>query len=159
MHLNLSNFQGRTSAGGGGGTSLGPKMGTSVKWGGLAKFCQMGGPPSPPRKKTLLVHRNCVAVPIYWLFSAASHHSITALQVKMNLTFMRHRNAVTSQFLCSRVQCGTATQLQRSMNRPLIMSLSLTLRPLSRISSALAPLTVQCTAIFSFLLIPKDLTV
>lgn len=35
----------------------------------------------------------------------------------------------------------------------------LTLSPLSRISSALAPLTVQCTAIFSFLLMPKDLTV
>lgn len=35
----------------------------------------------------------------------------------------------------------------------------LTLSPLSRISSALAPRTVQCTAIFSLRLIPKDLTV
>ena len=31
MYLHFSNFQGRTSAGG--GTSLGPKMGTSVGWG------------------------------------------------------------------------------------------------------------------------------
>ena len=32
---------------------------------------------------------------------------------------MRHRIAVTSQFLCSRVQCGNATQLRRSINWPL----------------------------------------
>ena len=31
MYLNFSNFRGRTLAGG--GTSLGPKMGTSVGWG------------------------------------------------------------------------------------------------------------------------------
>lgn len=37
--------------------------------------------------------------------------------------------------------------------------LSLTLSPLSKISSALSPLTVTCTAIFSFLLIPKLLMV
>ena len=51
MYLNLSNFRGRTSAGG--GTSLGPKMGTSVRWGGgLAKFSPDGGdPPVPPGKK------------------------------------------------------------------------------------------------------------
>ena len=30
---------------------------------------------------------------------------------------MQHRNAVTSQFLCSRVQCSNATQLHCSMNR------------------------------------------
>ena len=38
-----------------GGTSLGPKTGTSVGWGGggLAKFLPDGG---PPRKKTLLAH-------------------------------------------------------------------------------------------------------
>ena len=36
---------------------------------------------------------------------------------------------------------------------------SLTLRPRSKISSALAPRTVQWQAIFSFLLIPNDLTV
>ena len=35
------------------------------------------------------------------------------------LTFMRHHNAVTLQFLCSRVQCGNATQLRCSMNGPL----------------------------------------
>ena len=64
-------------------------------------------------------HRNYVAEPIYRLSSAVSHRSITAFQVKMNSTFMRDRNAVTSQFLCSRVQCGNATQLQRSMNGPL----------------------------------------
>ena len=52
------------------------------------------------------------------LFSAASHHSITAFQVKINLTFMRHRNAVTSQFPCRTVQGGNARQLRRSMNGP-----------------------------------------
>ena len=46
------NFWGRTSAGG--GTRLGPKTGTSVGWGALAKFLPDGGTPqSPPRKKTL----------------------------------------------------------------------------------------------------------
>ena len=29
---------------------------------------------------------------------------------------MQHRNAVLSQFLCSRVQCGNATHLWRTMN-------------------------------------------
>lgn len=38
-------------------------------------------------------------------------------------------------------------------------SYSLTFRPLSRISSALGPRTVTCTAIFSFLRMPKDRTV
>ena len=32
---------------------------------------------------------------------------------------MRHRYALTLQFLCSSVQCGNATQLRRSMNGPL----------------------------------------
>ena len=36
-----------------------------------------------------------------------------------------------------------------------LSSLSLTFNPLSKISSALSPLTVTCTAIFSFLLMPK----
>ena len=48
MHLNLSNFQGRTSAGG--GKSLGPKMGTSVGWGGFTIFLPDGGPQSPQEK-------------------------------------------------------------------------------------------------------------
>ena len=47
MYSNFSNFRGWTSAGG--GTSLGPKTGTSVGWGGLAKFSPDGG--DPPRKK------------------------------------------------------------------------------------------------------------
>jgi hypothetical protein len=37
-----------------------------------------------------------------------------------------------------------------------LSSLSLTLRPLSRISSAFSPRTVTCAAIFSFLLMPND---
>ena len=50
MHLNFLNFRGRTSAGG--GTSLGPKTGTSVGWGDWQNFCRMGGTPqSPPGKK------------------------------------------------------------------------------------------------------------
>ena len=54
MYLNFQNFRGRTSAGG--GTSLGPKMGTSVGSGGgggggdWQNFHRMGG---PPRKKIL----------------------------------------------------------------------------------------------------------
>ena len=32
--------------------------------------------------------------------------------LKMNLTFMRPRNAVISPFLCRRVQCGNTTQLE-----------------------------------------------
>ena len=51
MFLNFSNFRGRTSAGG--GTSLGPKTGTSVGWGGIGKiFAGWGEPPqSPPQEK------------------------------------------------------------------------------------------------------------
>ena len=43
---------------GGGGTSLGPKLGTSVGWGGLANFRRIGGPPSPPPpgKETLSIY-------------------------------------------------------------------------------------------------------
>ena len=55
--------------------------------------------------------------------SAASHRNITAFRVKMNLTFMRHRNAVTLQFLCSRVQCGNTAQLRRSMNGPSVCAI------------------------------------
>ena len=40
------------------------------------------------------------------------------LPTKMNLTFLQHRNAVTLQFLCSRVQCGNAPRLRHSMNGP-----------------------------------------
>ena len=42
MYLNFSNFQGQTSAG---GTSLGPKTGTSVGWGDWQDFCRMGKNP------------------------------------------------------------------------------------------------------------------
>ena len=70
-------------------------------------------------KGPFILHRNCVAVRIYRLLFTASHRNITAFQVKMNLTFMQYRNAVTSQFLCSRMWCGNATQIRRSMNRPL----------------------------------------
>ena len=73
--------------------------------------------PTPSGPFILTLH--CSAVPINQLFSAASHHSITSFQVKMNLTFMRHRNAVTSQSLCNKVQCGNAMQMRRSMNGPL----------------------------------------
>ena len=45
MYLNFSNFWRRTPAGG--GTSLGPKMGTSVGW-GIDKIFAGWGPPIPP---------------------------------------------------------------------------------------------------------------
>ena len=51
----------------------------------------------------------CVAVPIYRLLSASSHRSITAFQVKMNLTFMRHRKMYSYRNFCAR-QCSAATQ-------------------------------------------------
>ena len=44
---------------------------------------------------------------------------IRAFKLKRNSTFMRHRNAVSLQFLCSRVQCGNPMQLRHSMNGPL----------------------------------------
>ena len=50
MYLNFSNFQGRTSAGG--GQALVQKRG-QVSDGGLTKFSPDGGPPSP-QKKTLI---------------------------------------------------------------------------------------------------------
>ena len=55
MYLNLSNFRGRTSAGG--GTSLGPKTRTSVRWGYWQNFRPMGGPPSPPPEKNPVFHQ------------------------------------------------------------------------------------------------------
>ena len=45
MYLKFSNFRGRTSAG---GTSLGPKTGTSVGWGGIDKIFTDGGTPPVP---------------------------------------------------------------------------------------------------------------
>ena len=69
-------------------------------------------------KGSFIVHCSCVGVLIYRSLFAASHRSITAFQVKMNFTFMRLCNEVTLQFLCSRVQCGNATQLRHSMNGP-----------------------------------------
>ena len=64
MYLNFSNFWGWTSAG---GSSLGPKMGTRVRWGDWQNFCWMGDPISPPpgKKRTLpkswmkMVPQNC----------------------------------------------------------------------------------------------------
>ena len=50
MHLNFSNFRGGTSAG---GTSLGPKTWTSVRWGIGKIFADGGTTPVPPGKKTL----------------------------------------------------------------------------------------------------------
>ena len=48
MYLNFSNFRGRTSAG---GTSLGPKRGTSVGWGDFTKFSLDGGTGESPQEK------------------------------------------------------------------------------------------------------------
>ena len=86
-------------------SDLQTKWGDKFKW-----FTLFTGP--------FVLHRNCVAVPIYRLLSATGHRSFTAFQVKMNITFMQHSNAVTLQFLCRRVQRGNATQLRCSMNGP-----------------------------------------
>ena len=58
-----------------------------------------------------ILNRNCVAVPIYQLLSAASHRSITAFQIKTNLTFMRYRNAVHHMHNFYAGRCSAATQL------------------------------------------------
>ena len=47
MYANFSTFWGQTSAG---GTSLGPKTGTSVGWGDWQNFRRMGDPQSPRKK-------------------------------------------------------------------------------------------------------------
>ena len=52
MYLNFLNFQGRTSAGGGGRPALVQKWG-QVSDGELTKFLLDGVTPSPPREKTL----------------------------------------------------------------------------------------------------------
>ena len=61
-------------------------------------------------KGLFILHRNCVAVPIYYIYyiSAAIHCSITAFQVNINLTIMRHHNAVTLH------EC----EVRRGMNGP-----------------------------------------
>ena len=51
MYLNFSNFRGRTSAGG--GDKPWSKNGDKCRMGDWQNFRRMGGPPSPPRKKTL----------------------------------------------------------------------------------------------------------
>ena len=53
MNLNFSNFRGRTSAGGGGGGQALVQKWEQVLDGGLTTFLPDGGPPVPPRKKTL----------------------------------------------------------------------------------------------------------
>ena len=58
-------------------------------------------------------------MPIYWLFSPASHCSITSFHVKMIISF----NVVTSKFLCSREHCSNAMQMQCSMNWSLLSAL------------------------------------
>ena len=69
-------------------------------------------------KGPFILHPNCVAVPMIDYFLPQVTAESPYFKFKMNLTFMRHRNAVISQFLCSRVQCGNAKQLRRSMNGP-----------------------------------------
>ena len=49
MYLNFSNFRGQTSAGG--GTSLGPKTGTSVGWGEIGEIFAGWGDPQAPQEK------------------------------------------------------------------------------------------------------------
>ena len=52
MYLNFSNFEDEPRLGG--GDKPWSKNGDKCRMGGLAKFLPDGGPPSPPRKKTLL---------------------------------------------------------------------------------------------------------
>ena len=49
MYLNLSNFRGRTSAGG--GQALVQKRGQVSDGGDWQNFCRMGDPPVPPQEK------------------------------------------------------------------------------------------------------------
>ena len=79
-------------------------------------------------KGSFILHRNCVAVPMYRLLSAASHRNFNAFQVKITFTTPQCNNIA---ILCSRGQCSNATQLRRrsyfaaialrSMNGPLFV--------------------------------------
>ena len=68
-------------------------------------------------KGLFILTLHCVVVPIYWLICAASHRSIMAYEVKMNLTTMGHRNAVVSQFLCRKVVAWTELEGVTEMKR------------------------------------------
>lgn len=61
-------------------------------------------------KGPFILALQCGAVrwfPIHRSFSAATHRKVIAIQVKMYLTLMPHRTAVTPQLLCS--TCGATT--------------------------------------------------
>ena len=57
----------------------------------------------------------------------ASHRSITTFFKFKLLNFRQHRDAVTSQFLCTRVQRGNATRLLCSMKGLLVVLLGYTI--------------------------------
>ena len=61
MYFDFSNFRGRTSAGG--GTSLGPKTGTSVGWGIDKIFTGWGDPQVPPGKNPVTP----ILTELHWL--------------------------------------------------------------------------------------------
>lgn len=83
----------------------------------------------------------------------SNNNTILSRQLKV-IDKTRSRNYITQISLL---------EILKNENLPeklsLLNSYSRTLRPLSKISSALAPRTVQWTAIFSLRRIPKDLTV
>ena len=61
------------------------------------------------RKGPFILHPNCIVVP------NASYHSFSAFQVKMNCTFMRHRNAVTSHGCAARQRNAIAVQYEQTL--------------------------------------------
>ena len=77
MYLNFSNFRGRTSAGGG-GTSLGPKTGTSVRWGGIGKIVAGWG--GPPQEKTLHRHHGHIMIDQNYHLSGCSDPAMILLK-------------------------------------------------------------------------------
>ena len=68
--------------------------------------------------QSIKIHSYCTAIALRCRYIDYFLPQVTAFQFKMNLIFMRHRNAITSQFLCRKMQCGNATQLRCSMNGP-----------------------------------------
>ena len=68
MYLNFSNFRGWTSAGGGGGKPW-SKNRDKCWMGDWQNCCQMGGSPSPPRKKPYI---SCIRQYPLWLLQSWS---------------------------------------------------------------------------------------
>ena len=89
MYFNFSNFQGWNSAG---GTSFGPKMGTSVGWGGLTKFSPDGGGTPQEKKPACYCYRPTIITLMsktratFLLYSSLLFGAVKSVRVKSSIT-------------------------------------------------------------------------